>query len=125
VLDYICASLGRAVLFLLLLCAALFGIVNVAFGQTLTRSHACPAFEDAKALSTHLIEKQWVGYAELAESMIAEGKCYNVLVPVPAPTPPVYRQESEAFSVGLFLVETQIGPAYTLLLRRFPEAGRT
>lgn len=105
-------------------CALLFVLfTNGAFGQTVTRSHACYAIEDAKVLSHHLIEHEWVGYESLFDRLHAEGKCVPVLMPIPAPRAPIWSVQSNTFDVGLFPVVGESGVMYGLLLAKFARAS--
>ena len=105
-------------------CALLFVLfTNGAFGQTMTRSHGCYALDDAKTLSHHLIEHEWVGYQSLFDELHAEGRCVPVLIPVPAPGPPIWSVHSNSFDVGVFLLQGKSGIIHGLLLGKYTRAS--
>lgn len=112
------SPIARGCLGLLALIAAIVLSIE-AFAGELTRSHACRTIDDAQTLANHLIENEWVGYQELFNSLEAEDRCAGVLIPVPAPSPPIWAAHSETFDVGIFLLMGENGVVYGLLLGRY------
>jgi hypothetical protein len=116
------SEIGKATLALFGVLLFFFALTTGAFGQT-TRSHACFELSDAKVLANHLAEptKGWLGYNELFASLHAEGKCIPVLIPVPAPTRPLWQTSTTTFDVGVFPLIIERRAVYGLLLGRYPQ----